>query len=102
MEFSKIWNKIIDKAIDGNYDDKKQNQYETVDYGILYKNTLSKLIADKFGAKLDRKANGIGTLIFDLEKFQKFDELYRVDDSKDRPHQIMSKLKSKLCKKLKR
>jgi hypothetical protein len=73
--FSDIWKTIIQGAIDGNYDEKKPNQYETVDYGTLYKNTLSKLIADKFGAKLNRKANG-SILIFDLEKFRRFDELY--------------------------
>ena len=33
------------------------------------------MIADKFGAKLNRKANG-SILIFDLEKFRRFDELY--------------------------
>jgi hypothetical protein len=73
--FSDIWKTIIEGVIDGNNDEKKPNQYETVDYGILYKNTLSKLIADRFGAKLNRKANG-SILIFDLEKLRRFDELY--------------------------
>ena len=30
----------------------KLNQYETLDYGILYQNSLSKFISDKFGAKI--------------------------------------------------
>jgi hypothetical protein len=82
ITFSKIWRQIVQGGIyntkggiDGNYDEKKPNQYETVDYGILYKNTISKLIADKFGAKLHRKADG-STLIFYLDKFRRFNELY--------------------------
>lgn len=75
IRFSDIWGNIIGGAIAGRYDDKKPKQYETFDYAILYQNTLSKLIADKFGAKLDRKSHG-SILIFNREKFDYFEEVY--------------------------
>jgi hypothetical protein len=90
VQYSKIWRHIIDGAIAGKFNDNKPNQYETLDYGILFQNMLSKLIADKFGADLDRKPNG-SILIFNTEKFDYFEEVYSVkiqidkntDDVKD-------------------
>jgi hypothetical protein len=75
IPFSDIWTYIINNGIAGKYDERKPKQYETFDYGILYQNTLSKLIADKFGAKLDRKSHG-SILIFNRERFDYFEEVY--------------------------
>ena len=75
VTFSKIWWLINLGAIDGNYDENKPNQYETVAYGTLYKNTLSKFIVDKFGARLDKKSHG-SVLIFDIDKLERFEDVF--------------------------
>jgi hypothetical protein len=88
IPFSTIWSKIIDGSIiDGSYDFDKPNEYETQDY-IIYKNTLSKLIRDKFGAKLERKPYG-SSLIFNKAEFAKFDKVY------DNPDPMLIKLEVK-------
>ena len=79
IPFSTIWSKITDGSIiDGNYNFDKPNEYETQDY-IIYKNTLSKLIRDKFGAKLERKPYG-SSLIFNKAEFAKFGKVYDNSD----------------------
>jgi hypothetical protein len=76
--YSEIWNEIILGGIEGNQ--VKLNQYETSDYGMLYQNSLSTFIENKFGAKIDRKPRG-SILIFDLDEFDKFEEIYGNDDN---------------------
>jgi hypothetical protein len=89
VKYSKIWNKItkgqstetekegfvIKGELEGLYDPKKPNQYETTDYGILYINYLSTFISNKFGATLDKKKDG-STLDFDIEKLKLFENIY--------------------------
>ena len=90
VQYSKIWAHITGGAIAGKFNDNKPTQYETPDYGILFQNTLSKLIADKFGADLDRQPSG-SILIFNTEKFDYFEDVYCIkycpdkneDDLKD-------------------
>lgn len=48
---SDIWNRIKVGAIEGYYDEKKPNVYETADYGTIYRNTITSIICDKFGAE---------------------------------------------------
>jgi hypothetical protein len=48
---STIWDRIKAGAIEGYYDEKKPNQYESADYGTLYRNTITSIICDKFGAE---------------------------------------------------
>ena len=57
---SRMWESLKD-SIDGLKDELKPNQYQTVEYGTLYKNTITKMIVDKFGsgAGRKRKNNGI-------------------------------------------
>jgi hypothetical protein len=83
VQYSKIWQHITQGAIAGKFNDNKPSQYETHDYGILFQNTLSRLIADKFGADLDRKPNG-SILIFNTEKFDYFEEVYSVKVQSDK------------------
>jgi hypothetical protein len=75
LKYSTIWTKIISGEIIGNYDEKKPNQYETTDYGILYINYLSRFICDKFGARLDPKRDG-STITFNIEKLKLFENIY--------------------------
>jgi hypothetical protein len=75
IKYSKILDKIKTGAIEGTYNDKKPNQYETVSYNILYNNQLSKFISNKFGAKLDPKRDG-SILTFDIDKLKLFETIY--------------------------
>jgi hypothetical protein len=75
IPYSMIWSHIINDGIEGSFDEKKKYQYETVSYGILYNNSLSTFIADKFGAKLDKKTHG-SILTFDIEKLENFENVY--------------------------
>jgi hypothetical protein len=76
LEFGYIWQGIKNN-IEGDYDDKKPNQYQTLDYGILYKNTLTKTIVDKFCSPPGRKRNKNGVaLVFDKEKISRFGRAY--------------------------
>ncbi len=45
---STIWDRITAGAIEGHYDEKKPNQYETADYGTLYRNTITSIICCNF------------------------------------------------------
>lgn len=72
--FSTIWNKITtEHVIKGNlYSD---NQYETIEYGPLYQNTLSKFIGDKFSVQPKHGESG-SILTFDKVEFGAYDEVY--------------------------
>jgi hypothetical protein len=73
--YSAIWDEITnsDDGIKGSL--YTANQYNTMEYGPLYQNTLSKFICDKFSANLKHKKEG-SILTFDKQKFATFDELY--------------------------
>ena len=50
-------------------------QYETIEYGPLYNNTLSKFIGDKFSGDLKHCEDG-SIITFEKEKFSSYDEVY--------------------------
>ena len=50
-------------------------QYETVDHGTLYLNSLPTMISNKFAAEI-KKQNYGKALIFDVEKLERFEDLY--------------------------
>jgi hypothetical protein len=68
----------IIENIEGLYDEKKPNEFQSSDYGILYRNTIRNIICDKFGA--DKKhTKGGSALIFDLEKLVKVGKAYNLE-----------------------
>jgi hypothetical protein len=72
----KIWGMITSGAIiQGKYDDRKPNEYHSSDYGTIYRNTITNIICDKFGAERKRKNDGT-VLIFDNEKLLKVGNAY--------------------------
>jgi hypothetical protein len=77
VPFSYIWNSIkVDNEIDGIYDEKKAKYaYETVDYGSLYLNSLPTIISNKFAAEV-KKQNYGSALVFDIDKLERFEDLY--------------------------
>jgi energy-coupling factor transporter ATP-binding protein EcfA2 len=72
-----IWS-AIRETISGTWDDRKPNEYLTEDYGILYRNTITNIICDKFGADKKRKNDGT-ILIFNTEKILKISKSYGVE-----------------------
>jgi hypothetical protein len=87
VSFSDIWNEITDEyeGMEGTI--VNSNQYETLDYGILYKNALSKFISDKFGATIHRKSKG-SVLTFDLEKLGRFEEIYGNNENSTKSKEV--------------
>jgi hypothetical protein len=73
----RIWREIVE-TLEGSYDSKKPNEYQSADYGTLYRNTITNIICDKFGA--ERKHSNSGSiLIFDLEKLVKVGKVYDLE-----------------------
>jgi hypothetical protein len=51
-----IWKAIIaDDIIKGYYDEKRPNEYQTADYGTIYRNSITNVICDKLGAQKKHK-----------------------------------------------
>jgi hypothetical protein len=87
VPFVHIWNDIIGKdvykaEIEGRFDeDENENKnknkyaYETIDYGTLYLNSLPTFIHNKFTAEVKKQSYG-KALVFDIEKLEKFEDLY--------------------------
>jgi hypothetical protein len=74
-----IWNVIIEgNFIKGHYDENKPNQFETEDYGTIYRNTITNVICDKLGAQKEHKEIG-SVLIFDIDKLTKIGKSYDLD-----------------------
>ena len=73
--YSLIWTKITegDKKIKG--DQMSATHYESLEYGPIYQNTLSKFIGDKFSASMKHKEGG-SILSFDKQKFESYDDIY--------------------------
>ena len=76
--YSDIWEKITtgkaeDRPIKGNL--LNDYQYETRDHSVIYQNTFSKFIADKFSTEL-KPGNKGSILTFEITDFEKYDSLY--------------------------
>ena len=64
--------------IPGIYDEKKPNELQTYDHGTLYRNTITSIICDKFGAERSHRKNGT-VLTFDPEKLVRIGNLYNLE-----------------------
>jgi hypothetical protein len=78
LRSSIIWDNITQGSIEGHYDEKKPNEYQTADYGTIYRNTITNIICDKFGAEKRHDRNG-STLKFDVEKLVKVAKSYDLE-----------------------
>ena len=72
---TEIWNKITE-SLEGKRDDMNSNVWYSADFGKKYRNTITKLICDKFGAEVDHKETG-NVLVFDLDKLTKIGRIYQ-------------------------
>ncbi|MGH9983810.1 MAG: hypothetical protein ACRD8W_07635, partial [Nitrososphaeraceae archaeon] len=77
---SLVWHEIV-QTLEGTYDNLKQpNDFHTADFGTIYRNSITGLICDKFGANKDHGRKG-SILIFDLDKFVRICKIYGLDDN---------------------
>ena len=76
LQASQIWGTIIGgNIIDGYYDERKPNEFQTGDYGTIYRNSITNTICDKFGAQKIHKEKG-SVLIFDTGKLLRMAKSY--------------------------
>jgi hypothetical protein len=68
VSVSKLW-QLIKNTIDCTSDERKPNEYQTSDYGTIYRNTITNIICDKFGAKGSIKKKEISLSLIQ-EKYQ--------------------------------
>ncbi len=76
MPASQIWATITgDDGIGGYRDFNRPNECRTEDFGTIYRNTITNIICDKFGAKKRHTDKG-SVLTFDLQKLKKLTKSY--------------------------
>lgn len=81
--FSTIWDTIVTQGeIDGTYNPSKPNEYESKEFGKLFRRSLSSLIVDVFGAIPKHIRTG-SRLTFDTRKFASFKSRYSEESVKD-------------------
>ena len=80
LSASSIWHRITAGGIEGYYDERKPNEYQTADFGTIYRNSITNIICDKFGAQRRHKERG-NILIFDQEKLVKIGKSYDIETS---------------------
>jgi hypothetical protein len=81
IPFNEIWLNLLDKT-NGTINDYKKHEMETEIYNPIYKNTLSKMLRDKFGAKDPKTREAkIRSLAFDIEKIKNHLDNYTKDKS---------------------
>jgi len=69
-----IW-RAITNALDGNSDEKKSSLFYSDDFGKIYRNTITGMICDKFGAEIDHRMKG-NNLIFNPDHLIKTRKIY--------------------------
>jgi hypothetical protein len=52
-----IW-ELIKSNVEGYWDERKPNEYQTSEHGTIYRNSITDIICDKFGAKRKHKETG--------------------------------------------
>ena len=71
LPINDIWGEIIkDQEIGGYYDEKRPNEFQSSDYGTIYRNSITNIICDKLGAVKKHREKG-NVLIFDSDKLVK-------------------------------
>jgi len=72
-----IWSHITEN-IEGEFPYGSTNEYHIADY-ILYRNTITKILEDKFGAEPPKHTRKGNVVIFNLDKLKKIQKSYESD-----------------------
>jgi hypothetical protein len=76
ISVAEIWEQIR-ADIEGYYDEKKPHEYQTLDYGTIYNNTISNILEHTFGGRPKHRTFG-NTFIFDLEELTRVGKAYNL------------------------
>jgi hypothetical protein len=71
-----IWD-TIKEVIGGYSDEKRPNEYQTLEYGTIYNNSISNILEHTFGGRPKHKENG-NTFIFDPEELSRVGKAYNL------------------------
>jgi hypothetical protein len=74
-----LWSELM-QSMEGVYDEKKPNEFQTLDYDTIYRNTITKIICDKFGGRREHRKAG-NVLIFDLDKLVRAGKAFDINVS---------------------
>lgn len=74
---SEIWQEITE-TLEGERDSNKPNIWDSADFGRKYRNTVIKMICDKFGAEINHTEKG-NNLVFDPAYLKKMERIYKND-----------------------
>ena len=72
-----IWDQLRASIQDGYYDDKKPNEYQTIEYGTIYNNSISNILEHMFGGRPKHKESG-NIFIFDPEELERIGRAYNL------------------------
>ena len=77
---TELWEKIT-SSLDGTLDEKNPNIFHSSDYGDrgnLYRNTITNMVCDKFGAEAQQTRKGY-ILSFNVDHLRKISKIYGTD-----------------------
>jgi hypothetical protein len=72
-----IWDELRTSIPDGYYDEKKPNEYQTLEYGTIYNNSISNILEHTFGGRSKHRENG-NLFIFDPEELERVGRGYNL------------------------
>ncbi len=72
-----IWEDIITNSLKGAYDSNKPNDFQSEDYGIIYRNQISNILEQTFGGRPKHRENG-NSFIFDTEELSRVGRAYNL------------------------
>jgi hypothetical protein len=71
-----VWD-ALKEAIEGYFDEKRPNEYQTLEYGTIYNNTISNILEHTFGGRPRHRRNG-NVFIFDTEELTRVGRAYNL------------------------
>jgi hypothetical protein len=71
-----IWDSIKG-TIQGYSDERRPHEYQTLEYGTIYNNTISNILEHTFGGRAKHRNNG-NVFVFDLEELERVGKSYGV------------------------
>jgi hypothetical protein len=93
LSVGQIWD-ALPQHIPGTVNPQNSNEYQTTEYGTLYRNTLSQMIEGMFGATRKRKSDG-SVLIFASKEIKEFQRIYESQSADKNPPHINFRPKKK-------
>lgn len=75
-----IWEQIVNGKLRGVYDDKKPNEFQSEDYGTIYRNQIGTILEHTFGGTPKHKEKG-NTYTFDPVELARVGKAYNLTTS---------------------